>query len=88
MFFRSYTGQWLEPVAVVRSSLFNRPFLHLMCHHIRNLHGKLLAFLDGLFQLLIYLFRQTLLHDGIIEHITSKSVLHVDIISHSFSPLH
>ena len=72
MFLCSNSCQRLEPVAVMSGTLFNGPFFHLMCDHISNLHGKLLAFLDGFLQFLVDFLRQTFLHDGIIEYVASK----------------
>ena len=66
----SYACKGLEPVAVMSSAFL--PFLHLMGNHICDLHGKLLAFLNGLLQFLVNFLRQTFLHDGIIEYITSE----------------
>ena len=68
----SYACKGLKPVTVMSGTLLDGPFLHLVGNHICNLHGKLLALFNGFLQLFVNLLRQTVLHDGIIEYITSE----------------
>ena len=77
-----YTCQWLEPVAVMGCPFLDSPLLHLMCYHISHFHRQLFAFFYGLFQFLINLLGQSLLHNGIIKYITSKNIRHFHKIFH------
>ena len=61
-------GKRLEPVRVVRGSLFDRPFLHSVGNDVRNLEVERLAVLDGPHELLVRCGRQTLLHGVLVEH--------------------
>ena len=84
MLLGSNACQRLKPVTIMSGTLLDGPFLHLMCNHISDLHGQLLALFYCLFQFAVYLLRQTVLHNRIVKYIAAKDFLYVDIISHFF----
>ena len=61
-------GKGLEPMRVVRSSLFNGPFLHGMGDDVGDLKVQRLALLDGLHQVFVRCRWQSLLHRVLVEH--------------------
>ena len=67
MLFGSNAGEWLEPMRIVRGTLFNRPFLHGVGNNVRNFEVERLSALNSLHELLVRCGRQTLLHGVLIE---------------------
>ena len=80
-----YTRQRLEPMRIVRSTLFDRPVLHGVGHNVghrcinRSSRGNRFG------QRFIYFLRQAFSHDFIVEHHTSKQSRNVFV--HFPSPL-
>ena len=61
-------GKGLEPMRIVRGSLFNGPFLHGMGDDVGDLKVQRLALLDGLHQVFVRCRWQSLLHRVLVEH--------------------
>ncbi len=57
---------------------FDRPFFHLMCNDVCCLYIQFCTFFDRLFQLLVHLFRETLLHHCVIENIFPKNIRYIE----------
>ena len=87
MLLRRRAGQRLEPMGIMGCALLQRPFLHLMGHHISHRQVKLLTLPDGLLQLLINLLRQTLLHHRIIKHIFAENLGNIRLPFHNPLPV-
>ena len=83
MLLSGHAGQRLEPVGVMGSALFDGPFLHLMGNDVCRRQVKLLALLDGLFQLLVHLLRQTLLHHRVVEYVGTKDFSYIRKFTHN-----
>lgn len=70
--FCSDPRHWLEPVGKMRRTLFDRPILHGVRHHIRYISFQRSAFRHGLSQRLICLLRQPFPHHTVIKDQTSE----------------
>ena len=82
MLLRSHSCQRLEPVGIMGSALFDRPFLHFMGNDICHLQRQLLALQDGLFQILIDFLRKALLHHRVVEHVFAEYFSYICIFTH------
>ena len=88
MFLCCHTCKGLEPVAVMCGTFLDGPFFHLVCYYIRNFHRQFFALFYGFFQFFVDFLRKSCLHDGIIKHVTSKSLYYIDILTHFISPFY
>ena len=87
MLLRRHSRQRLKPVRIVSGPFLDRPFLHFMRNHIRCGQIKVTALTDDGFQFRVNFFRQSFLHDGIIEHILAENLCNIDVITHVMVPL-
>ena len=71
---RGDAGHRLEPMGEVCCTVFDGPFTHCACDDIRDGRIEILAVCDSFMNGAVYCFRQTLLHDGIIEYKTSEII--------------
>ena len=76
VFFGGNTGHRLEPVRVVRRTVFNRPVLHRVCNCIRNSDVEVLAVVDRLAQGFVNVLRETLTHDAVVEDHAGEEIRH------------
>ena len=72
MLFRRNACQRLEPVRIVRRTLFNRPFHHGFGNDIGSSHRDLSPILLDIHNLLLDLTRQALAHDSLAEYIFAE----------------
>ena len=79
MFFCCESSKRLEPVCVMRCTFFHCPVFHSPSYDFCCDRIQLFSFINGLMQFFIHLFRQTLLHDLVIEYIRTKKLYHIDL---------
>ena len=84
MLFCSNSRKRLKPVCIMCCPFFYSPLLHFMGNHISHLRRQFFPLQNRLFQILVNLFRQTLLHDSVIKHVLSKNFSYVCILAHMF----
>ena len=83
-----HSGQRQKPVRIVSCPFLDRPLFHLMRDHISGLEIELFPLFNGLFQILVNLFRQTFLHHRVIEYIFTENIRNIDqFCTHSPSSL-
>ncbi len=84
------TGQRLEPMGIMGSTLFNGPFLHLVCNNVSGLDIEFTTFTDRFFQFLIRLLRKAILHDGVVKDIFAIDIFHIQtlFIDHFLFPFY
>lgn len=65
--FRGDARKRLEPVRIMRGTVFDRPFLHGVRDHVRHLDIERLSLFDRFREVLVRLGWETLLHDVVVE---------------------
>ena len=80
--FRGNAGHGLEPVGVVRSTLFRCPVLHSLGDMICNAEFQCGAALNAVLPRGIDLRCQALLHGGFVEHVAAENFRNVQNFTH------
>ena len=86
VFFCCDSCQRLEPVGIMRSTVFHSPILHCFCHNISSLFGQFSALVDDFVNLLEGSFWQTLFHFSKCKYLGSKEFFNIYHFHNPFSP--
>ena len=84
MLFGGDSGHRLEPVGEMRRTLFDRPILHRVGDHVRDIAIELAPALNRAAKRLVILVGQAVLHDGIVKHHAAEHFLDFAHVLHPF----